>query len=536
VCLLFLIGPTKGFATCGFPHYYLAVHRPIRWRAFGCCGPFQSVLFANVSKKQRKPLKNEDEYDNELYVEALDLDAEDTETEIVEITDENDIHDDEEYSPLSKAEIVSLETLNAAGLPGVSYFYLRNELGLSEEAMWRITYQASSALGMTAKTVRTKVEVLRQRMSLSDKDIRSILERQPTILHLHAERNIGMKLDFLTQELDADTQSLRELVLAAPSLINYSDTNLARKVRFFTKHLGFTMEECRHLWTAEPKLVYAGVQSGLIPRMKFFLNELRLRKDQLRGIIKKNPRLLLYSVDMNLIPKLVFHLILTLNMEPSKVRKIIISYPNYLDYNLDEHILPITRYFIQDLEYSSNEFSVILYKFPRVMTNSLRRIKSVVGYLRYQVGLSGTQVKRLLYQSPQIVSLRNEHLHQQIESLQLLFDLSDEEVTRVMVAMPTLLVLSVSKNLEPKRTYLFEAFGDDRAAVKAAVLRLPTLLGYSLEKRIRPRVEAILERKLDPSIITVGIPMTQDNFDVWLMRKTNKMELKALSMAKSRAT
>jgi mTERF domain-containing protein len=525
-----MIGPTHGFTSGVSPQ--LSV-RPMRWRAFGCFkgSPFRSALFANLSKKQRIQLKSEEEHDNGFHIESLDddsnySDAEDTETEFVESKDKNDFYDDDDYSPLSTAESFSLETLNAAGLTGVSYFYLRNELGLSEQAMWRITYQAGSALGMTAKTVKKKVEVLRQRMSLSDKDIRSLLERQPTILHLHAERNIGMKLDFLTQELDADEQSLRELVLAAPSLINYSATNLARKVRFFTKHLGFTVVECRHLWTAEPKLVYAGVQSGLIPRMKFYLNELGLRKDQLRGIIKKNPRLLLYSVDMNLVPKLVFHLILTLNMEPSKVRKIILSYPNYVDYNLDDHILPITRYFIQDLEYSSNEFSVILYKFPRVMTNSLRRIKSVVGYLRYQVGLSGVQVKRLLYQSPQIVSLRNEHLHQQIESLRLLFDLSDEEVTRVMVAMPTLLVLSVSRNLEPKRTFLFETFGDDRAAVKAAVLRLPTLLGYSLEKRIRPRIEAILKRNLDPAIITVGIPMTQDNFDLWLMRKANKVDLK----------
>ncbi|GAX16525.1 mTERF domain-containing protein, mitochondrial [Fistulifera solaris] len=537
VCWLSMVGPTQGFASGVSPQ--LSVDRPVRYRVFGCFkdSPPPSALFANLSKKQRMQLKSEEGHDNVFHIESLDddsndFDAEDNETEFVETKDNNNFYDDDDYSPLSTAESFSLETSNAAGLTGVSYFYLRNELGLSEEAMWRITYQAGSALGMTANTVKKKVEVLRQRMSLGDKDIRSLLERQPTILHLHAERNIGMKLDFLAQELDADKQSLRELVLAAPSLINYSATNLERKVRFFTKHLGFTVVECRHLWTAEPKLVYAGVQSGLIPRMKFFLNELGLRKDQLRGIIKKNPRLLLYSVDMNLIPKLVFHLILTLNMEPSKVRKIILSYPNYLDYNLDDHILPITRYFIQDLEYSSNEFSVILYKFPRVMTNSLRRIKSVVGYLRYQVGLSGAQVKRLLYQSPQIVSLRNEHLHQQIESLQLLFDLSDEEATRVMVAMPTLLVLSVSQNLEPKRTYLLEAFGDNRAAVKAAVLRLPTLLGYSLEKRIRPRVEAILDRKLDPSIITVGIPMTQDNFDVWLMRKTNKIEMRGAQHGK----
>lgn len=512
------------------PEFTLLLRQKASW--LDKASSFSFSLSANSSKNQRKQLAKDEEeqkdnfesFVSDDFIEIEDTEIEDTETDFVEMIPDSNY---DGYSPLSTAESFSLETLNAAGLTGVSYFYLRNELGLSEEAMWRITYQAGSALGMTAKTVKNKVEVLRHRMSLSDKDIRSILERQPAILHLHAERNIMMKLDFLADELDADKMSLRELVLAAPSILNYSAANLVRKVRFFTRHLGFSVVECRKLWTAEPKLVYAGVQSGLIPRMKFYLYELGLKKDQLRGVIQKNPRLLLYSVDMNLIPKLVFHLILTLGMEPAKTRKMLISFPNYLDYNLDDHILPITRYFIQDLEYSSSEVSAILFKFPRLITNSLRRIKYVVGYLRYQVGLSGAQVKRVLYQSPQIVSLRYGHLSDQIESLQVLFDLTHEEVTRVMVAMPTLLVLSIPKNLEPKRAYLLQAFGNNPDTVKAAVLRLPTLLGYSLEKRIQPRLEAIVDRDVDPSAITVGIPMKEDNFEGWLTRKAGKMGIQS---------
>jgi hypothetical protein len=84
-------------------------------------------------------------------------------------------------------------------------------------------------------------------------------------------------------------------------------------------------------------------------------------------------------------------------------------------------------------------------------------------------------------------------------------------------------------NLKPKIEYLTEMMGNDVAVLKAAVLKQPTLLGYSLDKRIRPRMEQIINADVDPRAITVGIPMKDAAFQLWL----NGRRIKSLAAARS---
>lgn len=109
----------------------------------------------------------------------------------------------------------------------------------------------------------------------------------------------------------------------------------------------------------------------------------------------KNPRLLLYSVDDNLREKIVFFFILQLNMSPKHVRKLLLSYPSIIDYNLEDHLKPIALYFMTELNFSSLELRSITLKFPRLFTHSLYKIKHVTGYLRYELQLDSQQVKRV---------------------------------------------------------------------------------------------------------------------------------------------
>lgn len=210
-------------------------------------------------------------------------------------------------------------------------------------------------------------------------------------------------------------------------------------------------------------------------------------------------------------------------MDKKQVQKLLLSYPQILDYNLERHILPISRYFIKDLGVSPTEFRGILLKFPRLLTHSLSKIKHVVGYLRFEVGLNAQQVKRVLYQAPQVIGLATDTtLKAKVEFLRDAFELDDEQLRSIVAGMPTLAVLSIDLNLQPKVDFLRQAFADDRDALRDAVLRLPTLLGYSLDKRIRPRIVAILDAGLDVSRITVGIPMSEEKFQGWLQRRETK--------------
>jgi mTERF len=405
----------------------------------------------------------------------------------------------------------------------VSYFYLKNELGLSEEAMWRITFEAGSALGMTAATLRRKVDLLRDNLNLSPDDVRMVLERQPTILQLSADKNLAPTILFLVRALDLGKDELRTLVVESPSVLSYRKDNLVSKINFFTRLMGYSITECRELLVAEPKLLRCGVATSLIPTMRFFVRDMEIPLEQLRKMVQRNPRTLLYSLDDNLIPKIIYFLIMTLQMSLVQVQKLLCAYPEFLDYNLDRHTLPIAKYFMKDLEYSPNEMSSILLKFPRLVTYQLARIKHRVGYLRYELGLGGSQVKRVLYQSPQLMGLAFDTLRDKVAFLQESLQLSPSELRTVVAGMPTLLVLSPRTNLQPKLDYLLASFGGSNELVRQAVVRLPTLLGYSLENRIQPRMDRILAAGLDPSSVTIGIPMREDRFLTWLERRAAKL-------------
>jgi mTERF domain-containing protein len=429
----------------------------------------------------------------------------------------------------------------------VSYFYLKDEVGLSEEVLWKITFEAGSALGMTAATIRKKVELLRNLVGLSMEEVRTVLGRHPALLHLSAEKNLGPTVLYLVRSLDLGRDDLRSLVVGCPSVLAYSRDRLASKLDFFRNLMGYSLEECRALLVREPRLMRSAVATSLVPKMRFLVRDMEVPLDTLRSIVLSNPRLLLYSLDDNLIPKLVYFLIMTLQMDLDQVQKLLTMYPQFLDYNLDRHILPLARYLMKDLEYNSREVRAMVLRHPRLLTFSLARIKRRAGYLRYELGLSADQVRRVLYQAPQAaIGLSDDHLRSKVEFLRsaLGFDLHDEEddvcaddgFRKVLTGMPTLLSLSVPNNLQPKVNYLQRSLGGEDngeacslLALREAVLRLPTLLGYSLEGRIRPRMERIVRSGVDPSSITVGIPMKDTDFDVWLSNRGTKVRRKRRS-------
>jgi len=193
---------------------------------------------------------------------------------------------------------------------------------------------------------------------------------------------------------------------------------------------------------------------------------------------------------------------------------------------LEQHMLPIARFFLGELEFSPFELRKIVLKFPRLMTHSLFKIKHTVGYLRYQLGMNAEQVKRVLFQAPQVISLSTDDtLVSKVSFLRDAFGLEEgSDLRKVIVGMPTLLLCSVEKNLSPKADFLLQHFNGDQMEIRQAVLTLPTLLGYSLDKRIRPRMARLLDIGAEPIKITVGITMTDENFDIWLENKRNRIK------------
>lgn len=84
---------------------------------------------------------------------------------------------------------------------------------------------------------------------------------------------------------------------------------------------------------------------------------------------------------------------------------------------------------------------------------------------------------------------------------------------------PQVLTYNFTSNLAPKLEYL-EDLGLSTAEVKSRVVRLPALLGYSLEQRYRPRVSRCE---------AIGLPVTHalDRMALTEERFTHSLQMKA---------
>ena len=140
--------------------------------------------------------------------------------------------------------------------------------------------------------------------------------------------------------------------------------------------------------------------------------------------------------------------------------------------------------------------------------------------------MDANEVKRVLFQAPQVISLSTDDtLVSKVAFLREFFNLQNEiELRKVIAGMPTLLLCNIENNLEPKALFLLEQFDGDKFELRQAILTLPTLMGYSLDKRIRPRMARILDAGLPPIKITVGITMTNENFEKWLENKSLRVQ------------
>lgn len=475
---------------------------------------------------------------------------------------------------------VSLDNILASLESDLSYFYLRDELGIPEDVMWKITNEAPSVLGLKAKTVRNKVQVLQSLVGFTDAEIRQLITSQPTLLQLSVKKNLSPTILYWIRQLEMGKSDLKALILGCPALLKYSRTNIHCKLAFFRTTMGYSLSDCRKLLVKDPRLLTSSVITGLIPRLNFLNKEVDISLPDIRKIALKNPRILLMSIENNLTPKCVFYFIMTLQMESKEVGKMLLKYPQVLDYNLEHHILPIHHYFLS-LDFSTHEFSRILRRYPRLITYSLIRIKRRIGYLRFELGLEANAIRRILHQCPQIVSLGQENIEDTVEFLlqavapgasfvgsktkhiqstsvesnrnnkddydetttkgdgdtrNATASDGDEMITMVetddddddhrdaltiiqilIPGLPTLLALSIENNLKPKVEYLRDRLGQEE--LSNSLLRLPALLGYSLENRIRPRLEQIVAAELPCGKITVAITLKEDAFDGWLERQ-----------------
>ena len=89
--------------------------------------------------------------------------------------------------------------------------------------------------------------------------------------------------------------------------------------------------------------------------------------------------------------------------------------------------------------------------------------------------------------------------------------------------MPALLGCNIETNSEPTLKFYIDSLGDENKALDL-IIRIPASLAYSLEKRLKPRLEEAKEAGMvvDTKFLTSMMAYTNDDWDMRLTREKGK--------------
>jgi len=140
---------------------------------------------------------------------------------------------------------------------------------------------------------------------------------------------------------------------------------------------------------------------------------------------------------------------------------------------------------------------------------------------RSPAGSEWKDVSYVISGFPPILWLSEANLLDKVEFLRNKFDFDGEELRDVLVTYPQVLGLGIEQNLRAKVDFLLldsesGGAGLTRAELKEFVLYQPALLAYSLEARIKPRIERLKENSISFSYAPPYL-MSYSNvkFDQW---------------------
>ena len=112
---------------------------------------------------------------------------------------------------------------------------------------------------------------------------------------------------------------------------------------------------------------------------------------------------------------------------------------------------------------------------PQV-ANSVRRQKAdvVCAELRAKLGLSDNEMRKLVLRVPTVLTLNmDKNVNPKLDWLQERLDLSRDELKKICLTLPATLAYSVDKNLEPKLSYFEHELGMSPREIRSKIISMP---------------------------------------------------------------
>lgn len=351
----------------------------------------------------------------------------------------------------------------------VGYFYLKDDLGLSEEVLGRIASSHGPILSQRRETLREKGQALER---LTGVPASELVAKQPNLLGFSTQ-TIGEKVAFLKKAYQFEGW------LEAPSALTCSLASL-RNIESQLLEM-FSPEDTVALIRSCPRLV----RSKRGPVNAKILLSVMSTKALLRW-----PRSLLIDPDQ-VAARIAASRRIGINLETS---------PKVVSYDVDGKL----RQFARVLDDDAALCESFVAKQPSLLGLSSKNLREKKKFFSQHFG---DDSHRIMVKRPSALGLSLENLKSLLEWLS---GKVDDPCTLVK-KYPTVLGLNIQNNLEAKYR-LLKAYCQDDLLLKQTLTKCPSLLGYSMANRLAPRLEAMAKRDIPFAAIAALVTLNDTAF------------------------
>ena len=244
-----------------------------------------------------------------------------------------------------------------------------------------------------------------------------------------------------------------------------------------------------------------------------------MSKDQAKKLIQKSPSMLTYT-STNIEQTTDFFLS-ECGLSKDEYTKMLMTYPACLGLSIENTLRPAIDFFRDEI--GSNKWKWIVVRYPQIFRNA-QVLKPRAKFMYEKLNLKRwADLSQIASKYPPLFWLKEENVVPKMEFLQQTLELSAGELRDILVTYPQLLGLSLEGNLRPTVQFFLSDDGADLTVSQLGyfVSYQPALLAYSLEKRIRPRIDRMrdagIRLEYSPPVI---MSYTDSKFDIWLEQQT----------------
>mmetsp|Transcript_8039 Transcript_8039/g.12194 ORF Transcript_8039/g.12194 Transcript_8039/m.12194 type:complete len:507 (-) Transcript_8039:250-1770(-) len=339
-----------------------------------------------------------------------------------------------------------------------------------------------------ATDVLSLLQCLKRDLGMSKKSLKQLITKHPIVVTKDLN-SVAQNILYLREHLKLDDSSIQKLFMKEPQLMTTNpDITIRRMVAFLRDDMHLGLTEIQKIVLREPFFLRVVPETRVVPIVAWLQEEFGFSKEDLGVMMRKTPTLFALSLERNLKPKMA-KLVVALSLSPAEGHKLLRTAPSvFLLADCEERVQRLAQFLVR-LGIPETKIKKSVLRQPSLLSRKIESMQAVVDYLFKLIpDMKQPQLSVVLTSSPSLLCKNLNSIQEHADFLVHEVGVTHQDLLPMIIVKPQLISsYSIEKNLKP--TWEFLLRGYDKAELAKYLARRPSILGCSLEARIKPRIK-----------------------------------------------